>query len=290
MPVFLPLVVLLLSLARVQGLPQEYPFPNRFLKTDKSLTFCLDKQNPIWPLEEAVAKELGRLLGRPVKFYVHRENSNNQSPPIRVTRREFQVLLARYCDVYMGLLGSTTAAFDYPADEQMLATRPYYKTRYVFVSRKSGVNSLRQASKDLPIGVVGRSLPYNLILRQMGSRVTLYPVVNSEQLARKLLSGELQAGVILASALYGLERNPQSKSLSVSPLTEIANADWYVIAAVARDRVSLRGQLDQAILKLLQTGRMETLVKQAGLPLAFFTPVSPTEQRPKSEKDDDEKR
>jgi len=188
----------------------------------------------------------------------------------------------------MGLLGSTTAAFDYPADEEMLATRPYYKTRYVFVSRKSGVNSMRQAPKDLPIGVVGRSLPYNLILRQMGSRVTLYPVVSSEALARKLLSGELQAGIILASALYGLERNPQSKGLDVSPITEIANAEWYVIAAVARDRVSLRSQLDQAIQRLLQTGRMETLIKQAGLPLAYFTPVSPTEQRPESEKNDND--
>lgn len=276
----------LASFALAQGLPQEYPFPSRFLKTDKALTFCLDKQNPIWPLEEAIAKELGRLLGRPVKFYVHRESSKNEGPPLRATRREFQVLLARYCDVYMGLLGSTTPAFDYPADEQMLATRPYYKIRYVFVTRRSEVTSLKQAPRDLPIGVVHGSIAYNLIQRQIGARITLYPVINPELLARKLLSGELQAGVILASVLYGIDRNPESRGIKVRPITEIPNAEWYVIGAVARDRVSLRDQLDGAIQKLLETGRVKALITQMGLPLAYFSPTSPNERRPKSEDDE----
>ncbi|MCS7069594.1 MAG: transporter substrate-binding domain-containing protein [Meiothermus sp.] len=278
-------LALLLSGA-VWAQPQEYPFPNRFLKTDRALTFCLDKQNPLWPLEEQVARELARLLGRPAKFYIHREAQPNPSaPPIPVTRREFQVLLARYCDVYMGLLGSTTAAFDYPADEQMLATRPYYKSRYLFVSRQ--FSKLGQVPKTEPIGIVGRSLPYNLILRQQPGRYSLYPVVSSETLAQRLLSGELRHGIIFAPALYGLEKNPEQKGLQVSALEGIPNTDWYVIAAVARDRVTLRDQLDQAIQRLLQSGRMAGLVRQQGLPTAFFTPTSPTEKRPESESNDD---
>jgi hypothetical protein len=266
--------------------PQEYPFPNRFLKTDRALTFCLDKQNPIWPLEEQVAQELARTLGLPAKFYIHREAPTNpEAPAIHVTRREFQILLARYCDVYMGLLGSTTAAFDYPADEQMLATRPYYKVRYVFVSRQ--VRGLNQVPKGEPIGIVGRSLPYNLIVRQYPGRFNLTPVPNSATLARKLIAGEFKHGVILASALYGLEKNPTQKGLKVENLKGVPNTEWYVIAAVARDRVTLRNQLDQAIARLLQSGRMNSVIQQQGLPVAFFRPASPTDQRPQSEKDDD---
>jgi len=266
--------------------PQEYPFPNRFLKTDRALTFCLDKQNPIWPLEEQVAKELARLLGLPAKFHIHREAQGNlEAPAIPVTRREFQILLARFCDVYMGLLGSTTAAFDYPADEQMLATRPYYKTHYLFVSRQA--NSLNQVPKGEPVGIVGRSLPYNLILRQYPGRFNLAPVLNSETLARKLLSGELKHGIIFAPALYGLERNPAQKGLRVSSLEGVPNSEWYVIAAVARDRPTLRNQLDQAIGRLLQSGRMSSILQQQRLPTAFFKSTSPNEQRPQSEKETD---
>ncbi|MBO1436571.1 transporter substrate-binding domain-containing protein [Meiothermus sp. CFH 77666] len=266
--------------------PQEYPFPNRFLKTDRALTFCLDKQNPLWPLEERVAQELARTLGRPARFYIHREAQTNLSaPPIPVTRREFQVLLARYCDVYMGLLGSTTAAFDYPADEQMLATRPYYRSRYVLVSRQA--DGLNQVPKNEPIGIVGRSLPYNLILRQFPGRYNLAPVINSAVLARKLLSGEFKHGVIFAPALYALERNPAQKGLKVGSLEGLPNTDWYVIAAVARDRVTLRDQLDRAIERLLKSGRMARLIQQENLPTAFFTPTAPNEQRPQSESDRD---
>lgn len=266
--------------------PQEYPFPNRFLKADRALTFCLDKQNPLWSLEERVAQELARALGRQPRFYIHREARTNPSaPPIPVTRREFQVLLARYCDVYMGLLGSTTAAFDYPADEQMLATRPYYKSRYVLVSRQAG--SLNQVPKNEPIGIVGRSLPYNLILRQYPGRFNLSPVINSEVLARKLLSGEFKHGVIFAPALYALERNPAQKGLKVSGLEGLPNTDWYVIAAVARDRVTLRDQLDRAIERLLRSGRMARLIQQENLPTALFTPTAPNEQRPQSESNND---
>lgn len=271
------------SLAQAPALPQEYPFPNRFLSTSKDLTFCLDKQNPLWRLQQRIAEEIAKALGKPAKFYVHRE-AEREAMPQPVERREFQVLLASRCDVYMGLLGSTTPAFDYPADEQMLATRPYYKTRYLLVTRDPQITSLSKIPRGGQLGMVSGSVPYLLLYRQLSGKVSIYPTVSAQDLLAHLKSGKLQAGILFAPVFFGAE-DPAKSGFSAFPLNGIPNLEWYVIAAVARDRPTLRSQLDGAIGKLLSSGQMAKLLKEFGLPEQFFSPTSPTERRPQSESD-----
>lgn len=279
--------------AQAQGAayPTEYPFPKGHLRTGQELIFCIDKRNPMWEVQQDIARELAWQLGREPAFHVTYEaDQEPKGYTPAATRKEFLVLLASKCDVYMGLPGSINAAFDYPADEEMLATRPFYRSRFVLVSRQGEIDSVDDVPADLPFGLQARGIPYMLLLTMRPDSVTPRRYVNDAELVEALRSGEVEAGIVYAPELYSRIPEPEKAGLQVHTIESIPNMEWFIVGSIRQGRPALRQKVDEAITRLLQQDRVGRILASHGLPLEVFEPARPGEELPDDDDDFTEER
>ncbi|WP_295820410.1 hypothetical protein [uncultured Deinococcus sp.] len=285
------LVLLLLTgVGAAQQDPNSPTSTTGLLRSSSAMTFCLDQQNPIWKFEQDMAVAVARSLGRKAEFYLHRTPLPNLDTPAQpLDRTELMRLFAHRCDIYPGLVGSTTPAFDYPADEQMYATRPYLKVSYLFASRDRAVTNLATLPKTLPISMERNGLPAYLMYTTRRGQFTDRPVNTAGRLVSDLSTGTSKVGMVFASQLYGRVPSLDKVGLSARPVVGLPNMTWYVIYGLRRDRPSLRAQVDGAITRLIQRGEVQKLLAKHGLNRPGITPASVADRRPQSEsfKDDD---
>lgn len=278
------LICLLLGHAAAQQDPNSPSSTVGPLRSSNTLTFCLDQQNPIWKFEQDMALAVARSLGRKAEFYVHRQplpDPDTKAQPL--DRTELMRLFAHRCDIYPGLVGSTTPAFDYPADEQMYATRPYLKVSYLFVSRDPKVQNLNQLPKTMPISMERTGLPGYLMYATRKGQFTDRPVKTAARLVSDLTGAKAQVGMLFASQLYGRVPDLAKAGLSAQPVQGLPNMTWYVIYGLRRDRPSLRTQLDSAVGRLIQRGEVQKLLTKHGLNRPGIEPAALADQRPQSE-------
>lgn len=269
--------------------PGQLSNPKGFLRTSKDLTFCLDQQNPMWKFEQDMAQAIAKALGRKADFFVHREPLPSiDTAPQPLDRIEMLRLFAHRCDIYTGLIGSTTPAFDYPADEQMYATRPYLKVSYVFVSRDKTIKTLTGLPKNVPVSLESRGLPTQLMYTLRKGRFTDRPVGTAARLASDLGTGKAASGIIFAPQLYARYPDPARNGMNVAAVKELPNMTWYVIAGVRRDRPTLRQQVDGAITRLIERGEVARLLQKHKLNNPYIVPAGARDARPKSESFDDD--
>lgn len=271
------------SLAPAQQSAQDITSPVGPLRTGRQLIFCLDQQNPSWKFEQDLASALGKALGVPVEFYVHRTPLGIDDRAQPLDRTEMLRLFAHHCDVYPGLVGATTPAFDYPADEQMFASRPYLKVSYLFVSRDPAVTSLARLPKTAPISMEIGGLPAYFMYTTRKGQFTDRPVSSSARVVSDLVAGKAKLAMVFAPQLYNAVPNLAKAGLKAAPVTELPNMTWYVILGMRRDRPSLRSQLDSALSRLISRGEVARLLVKHGLnrPGIAVAPVGA--QRPQSE-------
>lgn len=279
----------LLGGAGAQQDPNSPTSTTGLLRTGADLTFCLDQQNPMWRFEQALATQVAAALGRKAAFYVHRTPLPDvDASPQPLDRTELLRLFAHKCDVYPGLVGSTTPAFDYPADEQMYATRPYLKVSYLFVSRDPKVKTLAQLPKTLPISMERQGVPAYMMYATRRGQFTDRPVNTAARLVADLRGGQARVGVVFASQLYPRVPDLAKAGLSAQPVVGLPNMSWYVIYGLRRDRPALRSQLDGAITRLISRGDVQKLLVKYGLARPGLAAADVKDRRPQSEtfKDD----
>ncbi len=236
-----------------------------------------------------MALAVARALGRKAEFFVHRTplpDMDTSAQPL--DRTELLRLFAHRCDIYPGLIGSTSPAFDYPADEQMYATRPYLKVSYLFASRNPKVTNLNQLPRTLPISMDRRGIPAIFMYATRRGRFTDRPVETSARLAYDLKTGKAQVGIIFASQLYGRLPDLKKVGLSAVPVVGLPNMTWYVIFGLRRDRPSLRSQVDGAISRLIQRGEVQKLLVKHRLNRPGIVPAGVSDKRPSSESFNDD--
>ena len=285
------IAVLLLAVSApvsAKDYPDQYPFPNSRLQTDPNLRFCIDKRDPTWRAQQAIAEEIALSVGRPVNFVVTREEKDRSGYQMVATRKEFLVRLATQCDAFMGLPGSTTAAFDYPADEEMLASQPFFRTGFQLVSRDSSVDSLTDLSSDDVLALQGRGVPYLLLMTTRPDSVTVKRYQSSDAIVSALKDGEVDYAVVYAPPLYAGIPNLDSQGLSAHPVTSLPNMEWYVFAGLRSDRPTLRQKFDQAISRMIETGRMAEIITDSGFSTAAFQPAAADAVLPDDDFGDDD--
>ena len=285
------IAVLLLAVSApvsAKDYPDQYPFPNSRLQTDPNLRFCIDKRDPTWRAQQAIAEEIALSVGRPVNFVVTREEEDRSGYQMVATRKEFLVRLATQCDAFMGLPGSTTAAFDYPADEEMLASQPFFRTGFQLVSRDSSVDSLTDLSSDDVLALQGRGVPYLLLMTTRPDSVTVKRYQSSDAIVSALKDGEVDYAVVYAPPLYAGIPNLDSQGLSAHPVTSLPNMEWYVFAGLRSDRPTLRQKFDQAISRMIETGRMAEIITDSGFSTAAFQPAAADAVLPDDDFGDDD--
>ena len=268
--------------------PTQYPFPDSRLQTGPELRFCIDKRDPTWRAQQAIAEEIALSVGRPAVFHVTREEDERGGYQMATTRKEFLVRLATQCDAFMGLPGSTTAAFDYPADEEMLASKPFFRTGFQLVSRDPSVRSLSDLTPDDQVALQGRGVPYLLLMTTRPDSVQVRRYQSSDAIISALRAGEVNHAIVYAPQLYGEWADPESEGFGVYPVTTLPNMEWYVFAGLRSDRPTLRQQFDRAISRMLANGRMGEILAENGLPAGAFTPAAPEAIIPDDDFGDDD--
>ena len=270
--------------AAAQQDPNSPTSTTGLLRSANTMTFCLDQQNPIWKFEQDMALAVARSLGRRAEFYIHRTPLPDlDTAPQPLDRLELLRLFAHRCDIYPGLIGSTTPAFDYPADEQMYATRPYLKVSYLFASRDPKITNLSQLPKTMPISMERRGLPAYFMYTTRRGQFTDRPVNTAARLVSDLRTGKAKVGMVFASQLYGRVPDLGKAGLKVAPVVGLPSMTWYVIFGLRRDRPSLRSQLDGAVARLIGRGEVQKLLVKHGLNRPGIVPASVSDKRPSSE-------
>lgn len=284
----LGLMTLVPGIVAAADYPTQYPFPQSWLQPGPEIRFCIDKRDPTWSTQKAIAEEIALSLGRPAEFYVTHKASAADGYQAVSTRKEFLVHLATHCDAYMGLPGSTTAAFDYPADEEMLASRPYYRTSFVLVSRDPGVSRLTDLSGDARLALQGRGVPYLLLMTTRPDSVQVKRFQSTEAIVSAFLGGEVDHALVYAPQLYAQVEDPAAEGFHVHPVTSLPNMEWYVFAGLRSDRPTLRQKFDEAIVRLLENGRIGRILADHGLPTEVFQPAAVDATLPDDDFGDDD--
>ncbi|HEX6708518.1 MAG TPA: quinoprotein dehydrogenase-associated putative ABC transporter substrate-binding protein [Albitalea sp.] len=167
-----------------------------------------------------------------------------------------KTLGANECDVLAGV----------PADfERVLATRPYYRSSYVFVTRADAARPLRSFDDPrlarLRVGVqlVGNDLAatppgHALVQRGATARVIGYTPLGDGPAAERMLAalahGELDAALVWGpQAGYFAARSPVPLRLAVAepPAGLRVPFDFAISMGVRRGDTALRDQLDAAL-------------------------------------------
>jgi mxaJ protein len=159
---------------------------------------------------------------------------------------------AGLCDVWMGVPGDF---------ERMLTTRPYYRSRYVFVYDKRALRSFDDPDlRRLRIGVQlpGNDLAatpagYALALRGAIDNVLGFPIYGQEPSAQRIVAaiarGELDAGVVWGPAAgFFAAKAALAMAPAVAPAELAAMPFEFSIAiGVRKGEPLLRDSLDAAI-------------------------------------------
>ncbi|MEZ4632928.1 MAG: hypothetical protein R2880_19820 [Deinococcales bacterium] len=281
--------LLMLSLSQAQT--SEYQFPQGFTRvTGNTITYCVSLETPLAELDEDIARLIARSVGANAKFYYYdRYGSSTSSRVMSMQRQEFAILLTDHCDVFMGMPRSINASFDYPADEQQLSTRPYMQVSFVLVSKNHAIKSIRDIPQGGSLLFEHASLPSMLIskVRPDIERLHAVATVGSEALFDRFERPD--AEVMIAWGPSFFQRYAElPEGWTVNSIKDLPNMDWLVVGGISRERTALRTQIDTAILKLIEDGRMQELLNDYELPQTFFSPGPTSYQSVEGDDDDDD--
>lgn len=238
-----------------------------------TLRVCADPNNLPYSnvrgegFENAVAEVLARDLGRTVSYY--------WQPQRRAFLRT--TLDARACDVVMSIPTRL---------ERVRATRPYYRSSYVFVTRRDRRLDLRTFDdprlRDLRIGIQVTGDDYAnppaaqaLAARNLVDRIRGFPVYGDysrpspqRTIVDAVASGDVDVAVVWGP-LAGYFGPREPVPIAIHPIAHNDRRDqplaFDMSVGVRRDDVALQRALDRALTR--RSGQVRTILRRFGVPL-----------------------
>jgi quinoprotein dehydrogenase-associated probable ABC transporter substrate-binding protein len=235
---------------------------------DRVVRFCVDPDN--LPYSNADGRGFEVRIARIVAADMDARAELVWFPLKRFFVRK--TLKADLCDVIPGV----PAGFD-----PVLATHPYYRSTYVFVSRPSGPASFddpRLAQARIGVQLVGNDLAatppgHALAARGIVNNVRGYVAYGegpaAERMVRAIVSGELDAAVI-----WGPQAAYFASHAGVPLVVHAAAApqslqgvpfEYSIAMGVKRGNVALRDALDQALAR--HRDEIRAVLAEYGVPL-----------------------
>jgi mxaJ protein len=233
----------------------------------KDLRVCADPENPPFSdskgqgFENKIAEVVGRELKMPVKFVWSRMG------------RGFvrNLLNSNECDLIAGI----------PADfRPVLTTQPYYRSSYVFVTKKSRKLSITSFDDGrlhkMKIGVQVLDEDYAPPAQALARRGNITNIVGYEttgdgadSIIRAVANGEVDVAVVWGP-LAGYYSPKQKTPLTVTPVEPQADGPYllftYAISAGVRKKdPELRDKIDRALQS--RKAEIERILTNYGVPL-----------------------
>lgn len=176
-------------------------------------------------------------------------------------------LLIQHCDV---LFGFKLVPDAYPG--WVTITRPYYRSRYVYVAADPTWKSLADMPTSRAIGAtIGTGadmrLSQYLLAVSADKRWDKYPMSSDVAALQAVLRGTTGAALVWAPALWALRKN----DAGIKSLHEIAPAPLPVSTAdvgaiLLSKQAFLRSSIDQAIASLTADGTIAGVLKDEDFP------------------------
>jgi polar amino acid transport system substrate-binding protein len=242
----------------------EWRFGTR--ETGATLSYCIDKRDPDWPVAQSIAAAIASALLLQAKEYLiggDPRTADMSGEDLDDTYR----LLIQHCDVIFGFKLVPDA---YPA--WLTITRPYYRAAYLYVAADPAWKSLADMPLTRAIGAtIGTSadlrLSQYILALPSGRRWDKYPMASDEAALRAVLKGTTGAALVWAPALWSLRKAEPAfsvlRDIRPDPLP-VSTAD---VGAILLSKQSfLRSSIDQAIVSLTADGTIAGILKDADFP------------------------
>jgi polar amino acid transport system substrate-binding protein len=228
---------------------------------ESTLTFCLDKRDPDWPVAEKIGAAIaGALLLQPKQVTIEDDTVGDELDVL------YQKLLDS-CDLYLGF---KLIADAYP--DWLMVTRPYYRTSYALVTIDAHLTALADMKPDRAIAatlgtVADLRLIQYLQALPAAQRWARFPMSTDEAALKSVVAGTAGAALVWAPSLWALSRTePTLAALKPIAPKPLPPASVDVGAALLGKETYLRSALDQAIAALLADGTIAAILAKDGFP------------------------
>jgi polar amino acid transport system substrate-binding protein len=235
-------------------------------QSSASLSYCIDKRDPDWPVARAVAAAVsGALLLQPREYLIGDDpkTTDMSGEDLDDTYR----LLLQHCDVAFGFKLVPDA---YP--DWLTITRPYYRAAYVYVVADPAWKSLADMPVTRAVGAtVGTGadmrLSQYILAVPVEKRWDKYPMASDEAALHAALHGTIGAALVWAPAFWALRQTEPALAklheIAPTPLP-VSTAD--VGAILLRKQSFLRSNVDQAIASLTKDGTIAGILTAQDFP------------------------
>ncbi|MBM9594056.1 substrate-binding periplasmic protein [Roseitranquillus sediminis] len=271
-PLVVPLLALVLALAKpAPAAAQEPEFFDRPYtqnqwtygrRLDESqLRYCVDRRDPDWEVAGAIADAIARgLLLEPQRHVVE------GSIVLEDITAVYEILL-KHCDMHMGF---KLIPQGYPT--WVTVTRPYYETRYVYVTADPEIASLSDLEPSRPIGATIGSQAHLRLVSYLSAlprdeRWPTYPMGTADLALGSLLEGTVDAALVWAPTLWAKQREDAAYAeLRVIEPRPLPPTTLGVGALMLSDETFLRTAVDEAIAALTADGTLQAILDEYGFP------------------------
>jgi len=235
---------------------------NHGRRLDESLLrYCVDGRDPDWEVAAAIADAIAMaLLLEPHRYVV-------ESRIIAADLTKVYGIMLEHCDVHMGF---KLIPEGYP--DWVTLTRPYYETRYVFVTADPELTALADVAPARAIGAtMGTTAHLRLVsyltALPMADRWPTYPMGTNDQALESLLKGTVDVALVWAPYVWALQRDDAAAAgLHVIDPAPLPQTSLGVGALLLSDEIFLRTALDEAIAALSQDGTIAGILEDYGFP------------------------
>jgi hypothetical protein len=117
-----------------------------------TITFCVDKANPMFSVDQAVAKASAAAAKDDAAFVVRDSSTDDEDQDSGVDQAKFLKKLAKHCDLIMDFPVEAGEPGDLP--DGMAVSVPYVRTGFVAASDRTLVKSFAAMTRDGKVGVV----------------------------------------------------------------------------------------------------------------------------------------
>lgn len=215
--------------------------------------FCIDKGNPFFEIDRAVATAVAKADHTMPKFTVIDTRVGADS--LNAQKSAFFAKLAAKCDLVMGFPVET----GYPTvPKGVKATTPYAATGFVLAATGSVAPSFASLAPHTTVGVTYLTVPSTYFDHGHGASLESHQYSSPDSLYRAL--EQRKVAVALMWQPWLVRELATSHAQVAQHTLRLPHAQWSVVALYRASRAAEAARFDKAIHHLAATGRLASLI------------------------------
>jgi hypothetical protein len=226
-----------------------------------AIKFCLDKANPMFNVDAAVANAVAASQHDTATLVVHDSSQDDEDEDSGNSQVKFFARLSKTCDLIMGF--PVEAQFQNLPDG-MGATRPYVRTGFVTATTSAAISPFASMAARQKLGVVMMTVASTYFTQ--ANMANEYVYYSNDELYGALLKGEVN-GALIWQPWLNREVAAHPQALHVASLN-MPHAAWDIVALYpegAQNNAAVRA-FNKGIAALEANDRLRAVVQPYKVP------------------------